>query len=83
VAESLHHGLTREESARLLEALRGGAWELVEKVLNDRRGGLVRQLVQKDSEEVRGRIKELDQLFLLPQTLIDVVTAALPGTGAA
>ena len=38
-------------------------WTIVEKYCMDRIGALTNQLVNEDDEQVRGRIKELEQLL--------------------
>jgi hypothetical protein len=41
----------------------------LEGLVEDRRSELVKQLINRNDEETRGRVKELDRLMFLPETL--------------
>jgi hypothetical protein len=44
-------------------------WTALEKHLRERKADLVLRLVSKNDDEVRGRIKEIDDLLELPERL--------------
>lgn len=61
-----------DRDARLSElgALSQGlsaAWPTLSKWLNERKDKYLRELVEKDSEQTRGRLKELAELLGLPE----------------
>ena len=63
----------------------GGCWPLVAAELARIRADKVETLVAADSPELRGAIKEIDQLLQLPNNLREELLSyanALPGQGA-
>jgi hypothetical protein len=52
-----------------LQQALAAAWGPLEKHLRERKADLVLKLVSKNDDEVRGRIKEIDDLLELPERL--------------
>lgn len=46
-----------------------GAWKLLTERLHERRAELVNALVNANSDETRGRIKQIDEFLGLPEAL--------------
>ena len=63
-----------------------GAWPFLAAELNTRRADLVSRLIATNNEEVRGRIKALDEVLNLPESLSQErqgISAALAEQAAA
>lgn len=58
-----------DDIANWLSSLDGGAWPFLAAELRAKRDALVQQLIGKDNEETRGRIKALQDVLNLPETL--------------
>lgn len=60
----------------------GGMWPLLAAELERSKADLVISLISENSEELRGRIKQIDDLLNLPHSLrqeLDLLTKPLPG----
>lgn len=58
----------QSQAGALLHSL-GGCWAFLVAELEYRRAPLVQALIAENSEELRGRIKEIDDLLRLPHAL--------------
>jgi hypothetical protein len=68
----------RNEAGALMTALQGGVWPHLERELEQQRARLVESLISENSEELRGRIKQIDDLLRLPNTLRQELNDPLP-----
>lgn len=64
--------------AALLDAISGGVWPLMQRELTYQREWLVESLVTQNSDEIRGKIKLIDDLLRLPNTLRRELPDPLP-----
>ena len=78
-------GKRSSEITRIMAAI-APCWELIVEELKHRKQSRIEQLIMSNNDEVRGRIKELDDLMLLPgelhQELNDLEPALSDGTDA-
>jgi len=68
----------RNEAEALMLALQSGVWPHLARELEQQRARLVESLISENSEELRGRIKQIDDLLRLPNTLRQELNDPLP-----
>lgn len=68
----------RNNASALMTALQGGVWPHLTRELEEMRARLVESLISENSEELRGRIKQIDDLLRLPNTLRQELNDPLP-----